>query len=357
MFRRHIPHQLAGLLDGELPLAEKKRVEDHLAVCGLCREEREQVRMGMSMLKHLPPAQAPDAIWNAIESAWPEQQQRSVAWFRQWFGQWLPAYAVLAVAAVAGIAYWTMVHRHERLWEVVEIHGSPGGGQEPIRKVAGVGPGDWIETDASSSARITVGQIGSVDVGPNARLRVVTTSPLEHRLTLERGEIHAKISAPPRLFFVETASATAEDLGCEYSLKTDVQGLGLLQVTLGWVSFQWKGIESLVPAGASCRTRPHEGPGVPYFDDAPEELRNALENLATEKFAGSSLDTILRVARVRDTLTLWHLLSRAGVPDRARIYDRMAALTPVPADVSRDKVLELDAKTLTRWKEALAWTW
>jgi len=37
--------------------------------------------------------------------------------------------------------------------------------------------------------------------------------------------------------------------------------------------------------------------------------------------------------------------------------ERVAALTPVPADVSREKVLDLDAKTLTRWKEALAWTW
>jgi len=352
MFGRHIRHQVAGLLDGELPLAERKRIEDHLAVCGLCRAEREQVRAGMSMLKHLPPAQAPDTIWNAIEAAWPEQQ-RNVAWFRQGFRPWFLVYAALVMVAAAGIAYWTRVHHHERQWEVVKIQVSAGGDKEPIRKVAGVGPGDWIETDAASSARIRVGQIGSVDVGPNARLRVVATSPLEHRLTLERGEIHAKISAPPKLFFVETASATAEDLGCEYSLKTDVQGLGVLQVTLGWVSFQWKGIESLVPAGASCRTRPHAGPGVPYFDDAPEELRNALENLSGER----SFDTILRVARVRDTLTLWHLLARAGVSDRVRIYDRMAALTPVPADVSREKVLELDAKTLTRWKEALAWTW
>jgi len=350
MFSRHTTHQLAGLLDGELPLAERKRVEDHLAVCEFCRAEREQVRVGMSMLNQLPPAQAPDAIWTAIEAAWPqEQQQRSVSWFRQG----LPVYAALIIVAAAGIAYWTRVYQHERQWEVVKIQVSAGGDKEPIRKVAGVGPGDWIETDASSSARIKVGEIGSVDVGPNARLRVVTTSPREHRLTLERGEIHAKISAPPKLFFVETASATAEDLGCEYSLKTDVQGLGLLQVMLGWVSFQWKGIESLVPAGASCRTRPREGPGVPYFDDAPEELRDALENLKDEK----SLDTILRVARVRDTLTLWHLLSRAEVSDRERIYDRIAALTPVPTDVSREKVLELDAKTLTRWREALAWTW
>jgi hypothetical protein len=178
---------------------------------------------------------------------------------------------------------------------------------------------------------------------------VVTARPGEHRLALARGEIRAKISAAPKLFFVDTASGTAVDLGCEYTLKTDEDGLGLLRVTKGWVSFEWKGLESLVPAGASCRTHPHVGPGIPYFDDAPESMKQALESLA--------LDIILADARARDTLTLWHLLTRVEMEDRARVYDRMASLTPVPAGVSREQALKLDPETLRRWKEELAWTW
>jgi hypothetical protein len=75
---------------------------------------------------------------------------------------------------------------------------------------------------------------------------------------------------------------------------------------------------------------------------------------ALESFA---LDVILADARARDTLTLWHLLSRVEAEDRARIYDRMASLTPVPAGVSREQALKLDPETLRRWKEELAWTW
>jgi hypothetical protein len=179
----------------------------------------------------------------------------------------------------------------------------------------------------------------------------------ENRLALARGEIHAKISAPPKLFFVDTASGTAVDLGCEYSLQTNERGSGLLQVTKGWVSFQWKGMESLVPAGASCRTRPGNGPGVPYFDDAPALFKQAVESFATEKSAAAVLDTILSNSRLRDTLTLWHLLFRVSLPERKRIYDRIAALTPIPADVTREKVMKLDPETLTRWKDELAWTW
>ena len=70
-----------------------------------------------------------------------------------------------------------------------------------------------------------------------------------------------------------------------------------------------------------------------------------------------ALDIVLAESRVRDTLTLWHLLSRVNAGDRARVYDRIAALTPVPAGVSRERALELDRETLRRWREELAWTW
>jgi hypothetical protein len=147
------------------------------------------------------------------------------------------------------------------------------------------------------------------------------------------------------------------DLGCEYALAIDPDGFGQIQVTKGWVLFQFKNVESLVPAGASCRTRPMAGPGIPFFDDAPETLKRALERFAFEKGGSDDLIIILTDARVRDTLTLWHLLSRVPVDDRGRVYDRMATLTPVPAGVSREKALRLDAETLKRWREELAWTW
>jgi len=320
MFTRHVSRQLAAYIDGALSPQEAARVERHTARCAECRAEREQVKFGMEALDCLAVVEPPDAVWTSIERgayAPAKRVHTSVNAAR------MSACATAAILALIGVAYWTIAHR------------APAG--------------EWIETDSKSSTIILVGQIGSVEIEPNTRLRVVTDRPDEHRLALARGEIRARISAPPKLFFVDTASGTAVDLGCEYTLKTDEDGAGLLRVTKGWVSFQWKGLESLVPAGASCRTRPQVGPGIPYFDDAPERLQQALES--------GALDTILAEARVRDTLTLWHLLSRVEIADRARVYDRIASLTPVPAGVSREQALKLDPETLGRWKEELAWTW
>lgn len=350
MFTRHVSRQLAAHIDGELSPQKADQVARHLAQCEDCRAEREQVKYGMDALDPLVLVEPPEAIWTLIEAVL-QQNRASVR-------PWRLAFAASAILALGGAAYWTLTHRQGVRWDVVRIGGAPIVNQKRI--VSGesrIGAGEWIETDSGSSAKIQVGKIGSVEVEPNTRLRVITARPGEHRLALARGEIRAKISAPPRLFFVDTPSGTAVDLGCEYTLDADEGGSDVLRVTKGWVSFQWKGFESLVPAGASCRTRSGMGPGIPYFDDAPESLKQALEIFGFEKTADYELRVILAEARVRDTLTLWHLLSRVGTEDRARVYDRIAALTPVPAGVSRELALKLDPETLTRWKDELAWTW
>ena len=279
-------------------------------------------------LEHLPLVEAPESIWVAIQSAAARPQPQS---------RWNLAIAAVAASIVLLAGTWRSIVQPS-YWEIMRAGGI----------TTRVSAGDWIETGAAPTT-IEVGKIGSVELAPRTLVRVVKALPGEHRLALAHGELHASITAPPKLFFVDTASGTAIDLGCEYTLTADESGGGLLRVTRGWVAFQWNGVESLVPAGASCRTHPRAGPGIPYFDDASPAFQQALET--------SALDAILAEARPRDTLSLWHLLWRADPAVRARIYDRMAVLTPVPAGVSREQVLKLDPQTMQHWREELAWTW
>jgi len=193
-------------------------------------------------------------------------------------------------------------------------------------------------------------------------VRLVETKPTEHRLELAHGKMSAKIWAPPRLFFVDTPSAVAADLGCAYTLEVDDQGGGLLRVSSGWVALQLKDRESMVPAGATCATRPGTGPGTPYFDDASENFRTALSKLDFGYAVDipdlqRPLDVVLTESRPRDTLTLWHLLSRVEENDRARVYERMAALAPPPDGVTREGVLQLNEQMLQLWKDKLEEVW
>ncbi len=270
---------------------------------------------------------------------------------RFFFG--LAAAAAFLLAALV----WIATRPSDEPWRVARLEGSPRVGSRTIPNSGRLPVGEWLETDARSRARIEIGRIGSVEVGPETRLRVLEASPDEHRLDLLHGEIHAQTWAPPRLFYVNTPSAVAVDLGCAYALEVNEAGAGLLRVTSGWVSLELDGRESRVPAGAACETRPGRGPGTPFFEDAPQALRRALGALdfdAREGAAGDeALDAVLGAARPRDGLTLWYLLSRAEGEHVRRLYDRLAALVPPPAGVTREGILGGSRPMLSLWWDRL----
>jgi hypothetical protein len=302
-------------------------------------------------------AKAPDSIWTSIEAAL-DAGAEPMRVFRPMAGRWMMwGFAAATTVLVVAVLVWLSVRLPKTTWAVVRVDGKPSVGSKPMGDSGRIAVGEWLQTDASSRARIAVGDIGTVEVAPNSRVQVLAARPQEQRIRLARGEISASVTAPPRLFFVDTPASTAVDLGCAYTMKADPDGNGLLQVMLGWVSLEWEGRESLVPAGASCRTRPKIGPGTPYFDDAPQVLVSALSNFDFGRGGVSALDTVLGEARVRDTLTLWHLLSRVDPAERTRVFDRMASLVPLPKTISRDRTLQLDQATLQRWREELAWRW
>lgn len=294
------------------------------------------------MRRGMPLVQAPDAIWTSIEREL-DNPPRPVA--PRFHIKWVYAAAALLLLATIPLI-WRPSTRVEP-WDVVRIDAR----NEPME------PGQLLETDAASRAMIKIGEIGTVELEPNTRLALRFAGPNEHRLALARGTINAQILAPPRVFFVETPASTVVDLGCAYTMQVDEAGVGMLRVTSGWAALEWDKRESLVPAGASCPTRPDIGPGTPAFDDATDRLRRALFAFDFENAGTTAIETVLAESRDRDTLTLWHLLSRVDEPLRARIFDRMAALTPLPAGVSRERALALDPATLKLWREELAWTW
>ena len=231
----------------------------------------------------------------------------------------------------------------ERTAGVPRVNGAPMGTSGTLRV------GEWIETDDSSQAVIAVGTIGHVDVRPGSRVRLVRAREADHRLALAYGAIHAKVDAPPRIFFVETPAGTAIDLGCEYTLETDSAGRGLIHVTGGYVEFAAHGVRSIVPLGAYAMTRPGQGPGVPYLEDAPAALRAALESFDFNRGGAAAARQALAAARAEDALSLWHLLVRVEPALRGEVYDRLAALVPPPAGVTREGAIAQDQSMLDRY--------
>ena len=364
----HVSKRLSAYAHGELSAAETERVGTHLRSCLRCRHEFEQVRLGVRLAETLRVAAAPASLWESIEeklppispfttlSAPPPINPRSFSGFVAWHRTAFAALALVLVSVIAGVAiFYRSASRPG--WEVARLDGSPLVGSKRVREGGKLKVGEWLETDDSSRAKIRVADIGQVEVDPNTRVRLVETGATEHRLELARGRMSASIWAPPRLFFVDTPSAVAADLGCAYVIEVDEKGRTLLQVTSGWVALETGVRDSIVPAGASCLTEPGTGPGTPFFDDAPLPLVEALSEFDFGGGGSVALHKILSAARPRDTLTLWHLLSRVGDEERTLVFQKLQTLSPLPAGVSREAVLALEPPALRAWKEKMEDDW
>jgi hypothetical protein len=278
----------------------------------------------------------------------------------RWVAWGLRGAIAMAVLILAAASVWLITQSSRAGWEIARLQGTPTVGSDHLEDTGRLAVGDWLETDDSSRAEIKVGMIGQVEIKPNTRIRLVEAKLTDHRLALARGAMHATIWAPPRLFFVETPSALAVDLGCEYTLEVDDEGVGLLHVIRGYVALEnEKGHESVVPAYAFCAMRPGFGPGTPYSEDATEAFRAALAKFDFESGGMEALNIILHEAREADTFTLWHLLFRVNPSERASVYDRMLALLPPPPGVTREGVLRGDKRMLDLWAEkfGLGFSW
>lgn len=367
MFSNHARHPIEGLsayCQGELSLKESQQVAEHLIGCLTCRREYEEIKLGVRLAERLPLVQAPDSIWNELEARLETRETVAnntinprVRFSAKLFRPVPVAIAAALVLTVGLAAFWIYRQESRPSWEVARLVGSPTIGSSRIGQKGQLGVGQWLETDDSSRAKISVASIGQVEIDPNTRVRLLETRATEHRLELARGRMSAHIWAPPRLFFVDTPSAVAADLGCAYTLEVDDAGASLLRVTSGWVALQLRDRESVVPAGAACATRPGIGPGTPYFEDASQAFRSALTRLDFESGDAAVLNQILAESRTRDTLTLWHLLYRVSENDRALVFERMAALAPPPSGVTREGALRLDESMLRLWKGELDNIW
>ncbi len=369
--------KLDSYMDRQLAPAETCEFEAHVDECATCRREIEGLRRLQSQIAVIPSEIPPQRdLWPLISTALVQRSKehspvsdnpedfasshaRVITGRRgatdvvvRWF---LPLGLAAAIALIISLV--RPEHTGSGLqppWSVAALDGVPRVGRTRVQSAAPFRVGEWLETDAASRARVTVAAIGEVTLDPNSRLRLVNARDTDHRLELARGSLHAFIWAPPRIFFVDTPSATAVDLGCAYTLTVADNGDGELRVTSGYVALEHGGRESIIPASAMCLTRRGSGPGTPFANDAPDALRAALKRFDFERAAaGEVIPIILAQARAEDAVTLWHLLARTKGAERAAVFDLLARHHAPPANVTRDGILAGDAKMRQAWGERI----
>ncbi len=368
MREKHYKKKLLAFLNRELTEAEQQLVGEHIFYCKPCRREHDEIKFGINLAKNLKRMDAPNSVWQNIEKGLnvnhPTMHSDNVHVGTR---KMVLAFAsVIALVVVTSILYFftlsnpkltleTSTYKPSLAWQVEKLSGKLVITNSKENKSLSIG--GTLETDSKSSAKIEVADIGQVKIAPNSLVKLVNSSKTEHRLSLERGALEAQIYAPPRLFVVDTPSAVAVDLGCAYKLEVDGEGNSKLHVTSGYVSLERKGRESFVPAGAFCLTKRGIGLGTPFFDSASPTFRKALMEFDFGKSRKKSLRKILSLAKIKDTLTLWHLLSRVTESEREKIFNKLYSFVKLPDGVTRKGILRLDKQMLETLKNELETRW
>lgn len=320
------------------------------------------------LLRRLPVSTAPESLWDDIQSSLASgEQARPLPSLRRSVPRWLVAAAAVLAVVTGALGGFLRSYRAPSAWAVLPVTGTPTVAGSSLVGAGKLGDGQWLATDAFSRAQVSVGRIGTAELGPNSRVQLNRGGLTQHRLTLERGRLQVAISAPPRLFFVQTPSALATDLGCAYTLEVDSTGASRLLVTAGWVELRQGDAVSLVPAGLVAEVAAGGGaPGTPYPPELSDDARAALRRLEAGAGSPADLDAVFAalhrpsdfiLLRQQSGITLWHLLPRVQEDLRPRVYQRLAELSAPPAGVTKEGILALRRPMLERWRRTLSPMW
>lgn len=301
------------------------------------------------------PLPDPDAAWQRVQASLREPAPRASRRAVPWPLAVAAGLAALLIGSGAGLL------RHfaaPASWQVIALNGAA-----PVSRL----PADtWLETSADERLRLLVGRIGQADVAPASRVRIDRGGWNEHRVTLERGRLDVIINAPPRLFFVQTPTVLATDLGCAYELEVLDDGTTRLLVTAGWVELAEGNRRSLVPAGMEAWVTADGVPGTPRVPTLDSAARAALQRVDAGEASAEDIAVLLAALPAPDALpvprreagiTLWHALQRVQLEHRRVLVDALWRLAPPADGVTREGIVALDRQMLDDWRRTLSPMW
>lgn len=265
---------------------------------------------------------------------------------------WILAGALVAIAAAVAIYLArpapsaTVACNGSEGFAFTGVGGAVSCGGTPV--ASGVLPvGGQLDTGAHQ-AMLTIADIGNAHLGAGTQVRLERTDTERHQLALERGHMHAKVKARPRLFAVTTKHADVVDLGCEYHIEIDDSGAGGLHVISGLVELATKsGAIVVVPEGCDAKILAGNRPGLPSCAASTPAIRTAIQ--AYDAGDANAFDAILAAARREDAITLF-ALAAVDDPRRADALDKLAELSPPPdAEISVETAMT-NPEHLATWR-------
>lgn len=259
---------------------------------------------------------------------------------------------ISAIALGIVVAFFVFDHSPSVFWSVEKISGFPVIESRVLTDQGIIKVSERLVTDSESRARIIVGGIGEINIEPLSEIQIIETESSEYKLLLTKGKISVITLLAPKLFSIETPSATIKDFGSMYYVTVNNNSSTSLSVKSGWAKMENNNRRALLSSGTTCFSAPSIGPGIPVAKDATDLFKESLHKLDFENGGDAELTILLSESRQEDLISLFHLLKQLNPESYGKIYDRISWLFKIPQRITREGIVNGDADMLARlWTE------
>lgn len=336
-------------------LEVNNNLKSHLINCEKCNKYYNDLLLIKSEAQILPNEIFPEEnLWNGIEQEISKTKQTKIFSINNSIKKnYTILYAAASILIMFVFYYLLQGDNNKITWKVTDVIGEIKIGENYIKENGNIKIGEWLETGNDNKAKIKVELIGELEIEPNSKVQLLNSEENEKRINLNKGKINATIWAPPKIFIVETPSATAIDLGCVYTLEVLEDSSTILEVISGWVALTDNGNDVIVPSGAVCKSIKNKGNGTPYYKDASELFINSLYKYDFENKSHELINIIISESREKDALSLWHLIFNSKQEDKELIVNRLIEIEPLPYGVTINGIMEGEREMLDKWWEYL----
>ncbi len=373
---REVKYYLDDYISGKLIDEMREEISLHLNKCHSCRKKaadigmmrkssgtiRKKIHHGENFWETASETNDFDPEFNLPAILYSPLKRRDDPRYRVKFrykilrSRWIAVGAPLSAILIAVIISVLYFYRsNPSFWEVESLKGTPVAGNEKIDGTGNLPAGEWLKTDSQSSARLQAGLAGEVDVKPGSEVKLLDTRAPGYKLYLKFGKITANTPGSPQMLSVITPSASALDLGSNYSVEVDKDGSSFFSVVSGSIIINSDGQKEVLPAGVACKTVKDREPGTPYRINAGKEFKAALSKLDSGNTTDKVLETLLNNAGREDAVSLWYLLRDAGPDEIKPIYNRLADLVKPPDGVTYEGIKAKNNNMLLKWWDKLGY--
>ncbi|MDQ3159616.1 MAG: hypothetical protein M3Q51_01170 [Pseudomonadota bacterium] len=271
----------------------------------------------------------------------------------------LAAAAMFALCAI-GMRGWyqqRLQWETDKPWQLIAQQGDVRIDGRLVDAGAALPTDGLLETGAATTTRLQAAGIGDIAIGEGSRLRLLETRTGRHRVELQQGRMWVRVWAPPGQFAAGVKGAEVIDLGCEFLVEVDAQGMGSMSVLSGWVKIDNLRREVLVPQGTRVRVNGDGAAGTPHAFSASQSFIEALATIDAHHGAvdphGEEVRRLLAAARPQDAISLLTLLRDFPQLADGPMFERLAQLLPTMPGANRDAWRADRMAVLNTWWDAL----